>query len=163
MFKEWTPTDHVTDREEPELLERPTAPPTSTRSTFKPIADTTATLNALQAGDIDLASVLQPDRRRDDQERHQPPVIDRGSACNLFHLAMNQTHKPFDNAKIREAVAYAINRQALVDTFYGGEAGVVHRRGRPRATSSRRTRTCPTYDVEKAKALIAESGVTATS
>ena len=35
---------------------------------------------------------------------------------------MNQTHKPFDNPKIREAIAYAVNKQALIDTFYGGQA-----------------------------------------
>ncbi|MGU0055817.1 ABC transporter substrate-binding protein [Enterobacter hormaechei] len=30
------------------------------------------------------------------------------------YISMNVTQKPFDNPKVREAINYAINRQALV-------------------------------------------------
>ena len=60
---------------------------------------------------------------------------------------MNQNYKPFDNPKIRQAVAYAINRQALVDTFFGGP-GVAADNWMPPGTlydkpTSRSRRTTP--------------------
>jgi ABC-type transport system substrate-binding protein len=35
---------------------------------------------------------------------------------------MNVTQKPFDNPKVREAINYAINRQALVKVAFAGYA-----------------------------------------
>lgn len=37
---------------------------------------------------------------------------------NVFYLGMNNTIPPFDNVKVRQAVAYAIDKQRLVDNFY---------------------------------------------
>ncbi len=92
--------------------------------TFKPIADTTATLNALQSGDVDIAQTIAPDDVAAAQGRHEPAVLrSRQSACNLGVLGHEpERHKPFDNPKIRQAVGYAINRQAIVDAFFGDTA-----------------------------------------
>ena len=128
--------------------------------TFKPYPDQTGTLNALGAGDIDLALNVNPTDLATVQADPTQQAIDRGESCNLFHLAMNQTHKPFDNAKIREAVGYAIDKQALIDTFYGGQAKPAVT-WMPAGGLYAKDENLPTYDVEKAKALIAESGVPA--
>jgi peptide/nickel transport system substrate-binding protein len=37
---------------------------------------------------------------------------------NVAYLGMNNTIAPFDNVKVRQAVAYAIDKQRLVDNFY---------------------------------------------
>ena len=74
---------------------------------------------------------------------------------------MNELQKPFDNLKIRQAVAYAVNKQALIDTFYGGNEGAVPADNwMPPGTATSKPLNLPTYDPEKAKSLIAESGVT---
>ncbi len=38
------------------------------------------------------------------------------------YISMNVTQKPFDNQKVREAINYAINRQALVKVAFAGYA-----------------------------------------
>jgi ABC-type transport system substrate-binding protein len=38
------------------------------------------------------------------------------------YISMNVTQKPFDNPKVREAINYAINRQALVKVAFAGYA-----------------------------------------
>ena len=119
MFTEWKPADHVLITKNPTYWNKDGVAHLDTVKFIK-IADTTASLNALQAGDIDLATVMNPTDIPTMKSDAALQVIERGESCNLFHLGMNQTHKPFDNAKIREAVGYAINRQNLVDTFYGG-------------------------------------------
>ena len=43
--------------------------------TFRPIADTTATLNALQSGDVDIAQAIAPTDVDGRQGRPEPPVL----------------------------------------------------------------------------------------
>lgn len=44
-------------------------------------------------------------------------VYDR-AALNIFYIGFNNTIKPFDNEKVREAFAQAIDRQRIVDQYY---------------------------------------------
>jgi peptide/nickel transport system substrate-binding protein len=159
MFKEWVPGDHVTLVKNPSYWNAAAGGPYLDQITFKPITDTTATLNALQSGGVDLAQAISPVDVATVKADPNLQAIDRGSACNVGLLAMNQTHKPFDNVKIRQAVAYAVNRQALVDAFFGG-AGLVPSNWAPPGTLFAKVLDMPGYDPDKAKALIAESGVT---
>ena len=39
-------------------------------------------------------------------------------ALNIFYLGFNNTMKPFDNEKVRQAIAMGIDRQRIVDNFY---------------------------------------------
>jgi peptide/nickel transport system substrate-binding protein len=158
VFKEWVPGDHVTLTKNPDYWNKAAGGPYLDSLTFKPIADTTATLNALQAGDVDISQTLAPVDVPTAQADTKLQYYDRGSACNTGVLAMNQKFKPFDNLKIRQAVAYAINRQAIVDAFFG-KTGVVLKNWAPPGTIFANDLAVPDYDPEKAKALIADSGV----
>ena len=159
VFKEWVPGDHVTLTKNPSYWNAAAGGPYLDKITFKPIADTTATLNALQSGDIDLSQTLAPVDVPTAKADTKLQFYDRGSACNVGILGMNQTHKPFDNPKIRQAVAYAINRKAIVDAFFG-DTGVVLKNWVPPGTIFSKDLAVPEYDVAKAKSLIADSGVT---
>jgi len=75
----------------------------------------------------------------------------------LRYLSMNTQQKPFDNLKVRQAIAYAINKQALVKVAFNGYAepasGVV-----PSAVEySVKLGPWP-YDLAKAKELMKEAG-----
>jgi peptide/nickel transport system substrate-binding protein len=141
------------------------------RVVFKPIADETAILNGLQAGDIDLAQKVSPVDTSTLKSDPRFVVVDRGESCNLFHLGINQDYAghtpkpstdaaPLDNLKIRQAVMYAIDRQSLIDNFYAGQA-VLADNWMPPATQYFKKENLPTYDPAKAKSLIAESGIPA--
>lgn len=141
------------------------------RVVFKPIADETAILNGLQAGDIDLAQKVSPVDVQTLKSDPKFAVIDRGDSCNLFHLGINQDYsghtpapandaKIMDNLKIRQAVMYAIDRQSLVDTFYAGQAKVADN-WMPPATTFYKAENLPTYNPDMAKQLIAASGIPA--
>src|SRR5439155_5042466 len=159
MFKEYAVGDHISIVKNPNYY-NPAGVAHLDGVTFKPIADQTATLNALQSGDIDLATDINPTDVATVKGDSTLQVIDRGESCNLFHLGMNETHKPFDNLMIRQAVAYAINKQALIDTFYGGQAKVADT-WMPLNALDAKAENLPQYDPQKAKDLIAQSGVPA--
>lgn len=141
------------------------------RVVFKPIADETAILNGLQAGDIDLAQKVSPNDTDSLKSDPKFSVVDRGESCNLFHLGINQDYAghtpkpandahPLANVKIRQAVMYAIDRQSLIDNFYAGQAKLADN-WMPQATQYWKAENLPTYDPDKAKSLIAESGIPA--
>lgn len=160
MFKEWVPGDHVTVVKNPNYWNKDGVAHLDAVN-FKKISDTAAVLNALQAGDIDLATVFNPVDIPVVKADAKLQVIPRGESCNLFHLGMNETHKPFDNVKIRQAVAAAVNRQNLVDTFYGGnDNATVAKSWVPPTTPGFKDENLPAYDPNAAKQLIADSGVT---
>jgi peptide/nickel transport system substrate-binding protein len=160
MFKSWTPGTEVVLVKNPDYWDAAAGGPYLDQITFKPISDTTATLNSIQSGDVDLAMQMSPVDVPTVESDSNLQVIDRGSACNVGVLGMNQTHKPFDNPKIRQAMAYAIDRPALAQAFFGGEFGLVPNNWAPPGTKFVNELAIPSYDPEKAKALIAESGVT---
>ncbi|WP_031163554.1 ABC transporter substrate-binding protein [Streptosporangium roseum] len=78
-------------------------------------------------------------------------------------LAMNNTMAPFDNPKFRLALQYAIDKESYQTTQGGPAAGEIATAFLPPSLSggvAQDTLKIPaTGDVEKAKALIAESGV----
>ncbi len=124
---------------------------------FKPIAEATNRLTALQSGTVDTIDFVDPT---------QTPTVSSDSSLQLLtrtplavgKLAFNQTHKPFDDPKVRQAIAYAIDKKALVDAFFGNGAGTVADSDlinnmpayEPNATISG-------YDQQKAKDLLASS------
>ena len=73
------------------------------------------------------------------------------------YISMNVTQKPFDNPKVREAINYAINRQALVKVAFAGYAtpatGVV-----PPSIAYAQTYSAWPYDPAKARQLLKEAG-----
>ena len=73
------------------------------------------------------------------------------------YISLNVTQKPFDNPKVREALEYAINRQALAKVAFSGYAtpatGIV-----PPTIDFAQTYPAISYDPAKAKALLKEAG-----
>ena len=43
---------------------------------------------------------------------------------NVFFLGMNDTYEPFNNEKVRQAIALGIDKQRIVDQFYGEGSSV---------------------------------------
>jgi peptide/nickel transport system substrate-binding protein len=76
--------------------------------------------------------------------------------ANNYYFFMNNRVAPFDNLKVRQAVNYAINRDALV-RIYGGLAQPTENILPPTYPSYKKHDLYP-YNLAKAKKLIADSG-----
>ena len=158
MFKEWVPNDHVTLVKNPNYWDAANAAHLDS-VIFKPYPDQTAEMNALQAGDIDLAVLIAPALVSAVKADPTLQVINRGQACNSGQITINQSHPPMDNKDIRFAIAYAINKPSYVKAFYGGLAEVADN-WMPLGVEDAIPLNLPTYDPAKAKDLIAQSGLT---
>ncbi|MFZ9278095.1 MAG: ABC transporter substrate-binding protein [Candidatus Limnocylindrus sp.] len=126
---------------------------------FKAVAEEAQRLNGLAAGEIDLAQTIAPVDAATIAANEKLQLIDRGSSFNTFQISMNHNYAPVSNAKIREAIAYAIDYEYLIETFYAG-AAVKATNWMPAGVLYAKDLALPSYDVEKAKQLIAESGET---
>ena len=157
-FKSWTIGDNVTIDKNPDYWNTAEAAHLD-QIVFKPVAEEAQRLNGLTTGEIDLVQTVAPIDIETIAADTELQVVDRGKSCNLFHLGLNQTYKLIANPKIREAMAYAINKEALIEAFYAGQA-IVADNWMPPDTLYYKPLGLPTYDPEKAKALIAESGET---
>jgi ABC-type transport system substrate-binding protein len=114
-------------------------------------------MNSLQAGEIDilLAPALKdlPDLSED--SRFNVLAADGG---NMKRLVLNMTLEPFTNKSVRQAVAYAIDRQEIVDGIYYGYASVGQGILPPWNPANNPEQTFYPYDPDRARTLLAEAG-----
>ena len=107
---------------------------------------------------------------QDDYDFQQPPPDRLGTLqskysnqtkvytpANTYYFFMNNRVKPFDDVRVRQAVNYAINRQALV-RVYGGLANPTENVLPPTYPQYKKHNLYP-YNLAKAKKLIAAAGV----
>ena len=90
------------------------------------------------------------------------PDIDvkQTQATDVAYLAYNTTEKPFDDKSVRKALNLAIDRRALVDAIYGGDASVADSPLPVSMWSHAGVIPDDAADPEAAKAALADAGVT---
>lgn len=75
-----------------------------------------------------------------------------------WYLNLNERNAPFNNPLVRQAIAYAINRNAIVKAATFG-TGVANQTAIPKTSAWYYDYAPYTYDPAKAKALLAQAGV----
>jgi peptide/nickel transport system substrate-binding protein len=122
-------------------------------------SEATARWNELQAGTIDGISNVGPAdfpaiEANPDMKLYPIP------SANILYLGINNTVKPFDNPMVRQALAYGIDRQRIVDNFFPpGSTAADQFMPTSIFGYTPDSKTIP-YDPEMAKQLLADSGVT---
>ena len=92
------------------------------------IADMNALQAALESGRVDIAPMptsLSPDSmKRFEQDPNLQVKAFAGSNVNL--LTLNTQSPPLDNVKVRQAIAYAINRENIIQQLLLGYGKIAH-------------------------------------
>mgnify|MGYP000185605744 CR=1 FL=1 len=84
---------------------------------FRWNAEATARLTELQAGTID--GIDNPGAGDFEVIASDPELaLYEREGLNVFYLGINNTVEPFDNVKVRQALAYGIDRERIVENFY---------------------------------------------
>ncbi len=125
---------------------------------IRPIADNAARLQALQNDEIQGYDLVEPQDIPTIQGADNLKILDR-PAFNVAYVGINQAKKPMDNLKVRQAIAYGLDRQAVVDNFYGGRGVVAKQMMPPEVEGYADSVTEYPYDPAKAKALLQEAGL----
>jgi peptide/nickel transport system substrate-binding protein len=127
---------------------------------FKVIADSQTAALAVKSGAVDIVNTNDPVIAIEYQNTPGVQVLAK-TALRTDYLEINTTVKPFDNVKLRQAMAYMIDYPGLVSAVlrgYGtaGYSGIVM----PGMTGfDQSVNRLNTYDPPKARQLLSESGV----
>lgn len=123
------------------------------------IADMNALQAELGAGRVDIAPMptsLSPDAvKRLEQDANLQVLQFPGSNVNL--LTLNTTAPPLDNAKVRQAIAYAIDRQSMLNNLLLGLGKLAHSI-LPEESWAYTPGQTYSYDPAMAKKLLDEAG-----
>lgn len=91
------------------------AKPQLTELDYVPYKDTQTEYNAYLADQIDFTNIPLPQVA----SAKKLPDFSQTPALTIFYIAMNARVKPMDNQDIRQAMALAINRDAIVQGAFG--------------------------------------------
>jgi peptide/nickel transport system substrate-binding protein len=154
-FGEWVAGDHITLVKNPNYWGAPVA---LDKATFKIIPDPAAATAALMAGDVDAFSLFPAPEARAQFEADPRFKVAVGSTEGETILAINNGRKPFDDPRVRQAIAHAIDRQAIIDGAMFGLGTPIGSHFAPHHPAYfDLTGTYP-YDPEKARELLKEAG-----
>jgi peptide/nickel transport system substrate-binding protein len=154
-FGQWVQGDRI------ELVKNPDywgEPAKLDKVTFKFISDPTAAFAAMMAGDIDAFPVFPAPENLAQFEADPRFAVIVGSTEGETILAMNNARPPFDDIRVREAVAHAIDRQAIIDGAMFGYGTPIGSHFAPHNPAYEDLTALSAYDPEKAKALLKEAG-----
>ena len=124
---------------------------------FRIIPDETSIVAALQSGNVQFAVLDDPLVAK--TAEGDGITVTKTPQLAYHVLQLNARRAPLDNVKVRLAIACAIDRQQVLDTAALGEGAITGPITSPAYRSDPAARPCPTRDVDKAKALLAEAGL----
>lgn len=124
--------------------------------TWRPVVDNNTRAAMLQTGEATFAFPVPFEQAKRLESNDKLNVITTPSIMQRY-ISLNVTQKPFDNPKVREALEYAINREALAKVAFAGYAtpatGIV-----PPSIDFAQRYPAIKYDLAKARALLKEAG-----
>jgi peptide/nickel transport system substrate-binding protein len=155
-FVEWMPGDHITLTKFGDYHRK--GIPYLDKVTFKFIGDPSAQIASLKAGDTDvIAYDVSPENALLLEKDPKFKVLN-GYTTSKVILSTNNSRKPFNDVRIRKAMAHAIDRSALIKgamSGYGVPIGSHMDPGNPYYIDL--TSVYP-YDPQKAKQLLTDAG-----
>ena len=125
---------------------------------FRPIADNAARLQALQNGEIQGYDLVEPQDVPTIQGDSNLQLLSR-PPFNVGIVGMNQSMPPMNNLKVRQAVAYGLDRATVVKAFYGGRGQVAKEFQPPSLFGYSNTVKQYPYNPAKARALLKAAGL----
>lgn len=154
-FAEWVQGDKIVLDKNPDYWGTPAK---LDEATFKFISDPTAAFAAMMAEDVDVFTAFPAPENLPMFEADPRFQVLIGSTEGETILATNNKRPPFDNVKVREAMAHAIDRQALIDGAMFGYGTPIGTHFAPHNPAYVDLTAQSAYDPELSKKLLAEAG-----
>ena len=153
---EWEPRQYIKLTPNPEWTGRK---PAYANINLIFITEMNAAALAFEAGEIDCTRISPSTYERYLRDMPANSSLTVAGALQAMYLGMNQDHPKLQDIRVRKAIQQAIDVDAVLQGAYGGAAerayGIV-----PPGVLGKRDRSKYSYDPAKARALLAEAGVT---
>lgn len=135
------------------------AAPAFTDVEMKEVTDSSSQLQQLQQGDVDVAMQISPDAlaQLEGDEAVTTEVVDSYNYTYIALLPAAPGGEPLEDVRVREAIRMAVDYDGLVDTLVAGY-GKLQGSPIPNSFEGSEEVALPSYDLDGAKALLAEAG-----
>ena len=156
-FKEWVPGQRLVVEKNPDYWGA--AKTVWDEVVFRPIPEAQVRVTSLLNGETNLIEQIPPqDVERVQNAANVTTVPSRND--RLMFLAMNPTQaEPLQNEKVRQAIAYAIDKDAIVKDVVQGKAYRIDQPiGSDMYSYDENYKSPYTFDTAKAKQLMSEAG-----
>jgi peptide/nickel transport system substrate-binding protein len=153
-FVEWVPGDRIVIERNPNYWGEVA---NVDRAVVRVIPDNAARYLALRSSSIDMFEGANTEDVVSARRDRTLQVVPR-PALNIGYINFNMKQRPFDNLKVRQAVASAINRPAIVEALFGASGQVATQLIPPSLLGWNPEVRGPQYDQNRARQLLAEAG-----
>ena len=155
-FKEWVQGSSVTLERNPTYWVA--GQPYLDAIVFRDIPNHVIGLQRLAVGEVDIVTSVSPDDLRQ-VEGNTTVQVEQAKVGRWYSLQYQVDKPPFNNLKLRQAIAYALDRKRLNDVAMRGR-GIISNGPVPAGLwwSTPDDVTYP-YDPDKARALLKEAGI----
>ena len=123
--------------------------------TFKVLTDSNARVLQLQGGELDIATLV-PYNQLEIFRADAAYTVYPENVARIDIISMNNQRAPFDDKALRQAINYAVNKEAIIQNVLFGN-GEMATSFLPKMPGRDESLPGYPYDLEKAKALVAES------
>ena len=155
QFGEWELGDHITLVRFPHYY-RPGVPKLD-RVTFRFMPDPASALAALLSGDVDIDARVPAEIAIG--VKNNPAIRTIAGPQNLVQiLAINNARVPFNDLRVRQAIAYALDRKAIIQGSMFGYGTPIGTHLTPTSPYYVDLTGLYPYDPAKARALLAQAG-----
>jgi peptide/nickel transport system substrate-binding protein len=127
------------------------------RVVYRPIVEDQARLTELLTGALDLIVGTPPDYVAQ-LETNPKVTLLRQVGAHVWYLGINNQKKPFDDKRVRQALNFAVNKEAIVRDVLKGTGSLSAGPVLPKTWGADAALKPYPYDPERAKKLLAEAG-----
>lgn len=155
-FKQWVKDDHLTLEANPDYWGEKAR---IQSLIFKPVPESATRLSMLKAGQADIITNLSPDQA--DAFKNDPNAAAVAVPSGLMIQAQidTLTPGPLQDRRVRQAINYAVDKEAIVKNILRGYGKVAAVNIAPEYYGYNPNLKPYPYDPEKARALLKEAGV----
>jgi peptide/nickel transport system substrate-binding protein len=127
------------------------------RVIYRPIVEDQARLTELLTGGLDLI-VGVPADNVGQLEKNPKITLLKQVGAHVWYLGINNQKKPFDDKRVRQALNYAVNKDAIVNDVLKGTGAPSKGPVLPGTWGADGALKAYPYDPDRAKKLLAEAG-----
>lgn len=153
-FVDWQSGDRVTLKAFPEYYQGKSA---IENIVIRAIPEGTNRTIALETGEVDIVYDVEPVDIDKIKENAELNFMMEASLGNSY-LGINMTKEPFNDVRVRQAMAYAINVDDIIEVAYKNTAVPANSPIGPKIPGYNKDAKKYEYNPEKAKELLAEAG-----
>ncbi|WP_319546056.1 ABC transporter substrate-binding protein [Ruegeria conchae] len=150
----WKPNESVTLKSNPDFY---LGAPAMERVVVRHVQESASQRLLLERGDIDVARNLNPEDVAGVSSVAGVKIADELKG-RLMYVSLNQKHPELSKPQVRQAFKYLIDYEGMRDSFLKGQY-TIHQNFLPQTYLGASDENPFSFDVEKAKALLDEAGV----